>query len=170
MIEGAILYSNFAFLKHFQTEGKNKLVNVTAGINFSVRDENIHAQAGAWLFRTLLAESNLSEDKKKQLIAYVIRVAEEILQHEKLIIKKIFEKGLIRGITDVQLENFVMSRLDLCVENLGHDKIYKPTYNPIAGWFYKNINSGKLHDFFFKQGSDYSRAWCKTRFKWGQIE
>src|SRR5690606_31191227 len=36
IVEGAILYSNFAFLKHFQAEGKNKLMNLVAGINFSV--------------------------------------------------------------------------------------------------------------------------------------
>ena len=39
MIEGAILYSSFAFLKHFNNVGKNKLINVNAGINFSVNDE-----------------------------------------------------------------------------------------------------------------------------------
>ena len=40
IIEGAVLYSSFAFLKHFQSEGKNKLTNLIAGINFSVKDEN----------------------------------------------------------------------------------------------------------------------------------
>jgi len=39
MVEGAVLYSSFAFLKHFQSVGKNKLINVVRGINFSVRDE-----------------------------------------------------------------------------------------------------------------------------------
>jgi len=39
MIEGAILYSSFAFLKHFNNNGKNKLINVNAGINFSAIDE-----------------------------------------------------------------------------------------------------------------------------------
>lgn len=40
MIEGAILYSSFAFLKSFNSAGKNKLINVNAGINFSAIDEN----------------------------------------------------------------------------------------------------------------------------------
>ena len=39
MVEGAILYSSFAFLKHFQSKGKNKALNIVRGINFSVRDE-----------------------------------------------------------------------------------------------------------------------------------
>ena len=57
MIEGAVLYSSFAFLKHFNSAGKNKLININAGINFSAIDETLHSQAGAWLFRTLLQEA-----------------------------------------------------------------------------------------------------------------
>lgn len=45
MVEGAILYSSFAFLKHFQAQGKNKLLNVVRGINFSVRDECVMPHA-----------------------------------------------------------------------------------------------------------------------------
>src|SRR3546814_10716241 len=56
LIEGAVLYSSFAFLKHFQTRGKNKLLNVVRGINFSVRDENLHCVAGSWLIRSLRDE------------------------------------------------------------------------------------------------------------------
>lgn len=37
MIEGVVLYSNFAFLKHFQSQGKNKITNIVRGINFSAR-------------------------------------------------------------------------------------------------------------------------------------
>lgn len=37
MIEGAVLYSSFAFLLHFQAKGKNKLNNVCRGIKFSVK-------------------------------------------------------------------------------------------------------------------------------------
>lgn len=39
MVEGAVLYSNFAFLKHFQANGKNKIKRIVSGIDFSVRDE-----------------------------------------------------------------------------------------------------------------------------------
>lgn len=37
LTEGAILYSSFAYLKHFQSNGKNKINNIVRGINFSVR-------------------------------------------------------------------------------------------------------------------------------------
>lgn len=166
IVEGAILFSAFAFLKHFQAEGKNKLVNITAGINFSIRDENLHSQGGSWLFRTLLEESNLTTEERSELQEYFHAVVKEILEHECRIIDMIFDKGPIKGITDKQLKNFVESRLDVCLEYLGFEKLFKPTYNPIAKWFYKNINTSHFHDFFAKLGNSYNRNWTEKSFVW----
>jgi ribonucleotide reductase beta subunit family protein with ferritin-like domain len=170
MIEGAILYSSFAFLKHFNSNGKNKLINVNAGVNFSAIDEQCHSNAGAWLFRTLLAEviedNGITDEDLIKLKVDLEKTAEVILEHESIIIRKIFEKGPIKGISDTQLIHFVESRLDLCLTNLGYKPIFKPSYNPIEKWFYTDINSSTLHDFFSSQGSDYNRNWSETNFKW----
>lgn len=166
IIEGAILYSNFAFLKHFQAEGKNLLPNLVAGINFSVRDEHLHSIAGAWLFRQLLSEAGLSDEEKKNLNDILVEMCDKVAEHENIIISKIFDKGNIRGITDLQLRNFVQSRLDLCMQQLGFSPIYNVSYNPIAHWFYKNIQSNQLHDFFYKVGNSYNRDWSEKKFGW----
>ena len=170
MIEGAILYSSFAFLKHFNNVGKNKLININAGINFSAIDETLHSQAGAWLFRTLLDESiqsgDIIEDDANRLREELEETAKVILEHESVIINKIFEKGNIKGISDTQLIHFVESRLDVCLKNLGYKQIFKPSYNPIAEWFYKDLESTTLHDFFSSTGSDYNRNWSEGKFLW----
>ena len=164
--EGAILYSNFAFLKHFQAEGKNKLMNMTAGINFSVRDENLHSEAGAWLYKQLLKEEQPDNDRMIKVVSKVKRTCRQILEHESRIIDMIFEKGTIKGITDVQMKNFIKSRLNLCLEQLDIHPMFEVEYDPISQWFYKNINSGSLHDFFTKQGNNYSRDWTEGKFAW----
>lgn len=169
MVEGAVLYSAFAFLKHFQAEGKNKLVNVTSGINFSVQDENLHAEAGAWIFRTLLKELEDIDTinfNKTRLFNSLIGTAVQVYEHESRIVDMLFERGPIKGITATQLKNFVQHRLDLCLENLGIEKHFKPTYNPISRWFYKNVGITQLHDFFYKQGSQYTRDWVEAKFVW----
>lgn len=168
MIEGAILYSSFAFIKHFQTKGKNKLINVNAGINFSVQDEDIHSVGGALLFKTYLQEVLVENSNFNlvELVEEIINTAKIIYEHESIINNKIFETGEMEGITALQLNNFVQSRLDLCLSQLNIEPIFKPKYNPIAEWFYNNINSSILHDFFVKQGSDYNRNWKETAFKW----
>ena len=164
--EGAILYSNFAFLKHFQSEGKNKLMNMTAGINFSVRDENLHSEAGAWLYKQLLKEEQPDPERMSKVLSKIKRTCRQIYEHESRIIDMIFEKGAIKGITDVQMKNFIQSRLNLCLGQLDIEPMFTVEYDPISQWFYKNINSGSLHDFFTKQGNNYTRDWSEGKFAW----
>lgn len=166
IIEGAVLYSSFAFLKHFQSQGKNKLVNIVAGIDFSVRDENLHHEAGSWLFKTLLSESQVSPEFQEELYGKIYSSAQIIREHEHRIVDMIFEKGTMEGITKGQMKNFVDSRIDLCLQNLGLSAVYNPASNPIAEWFYMGITVGKMHDFFNKIGSNYHRNWNEKAFSW----
>lgn len=164
--EGAILYSNFAFLKHFQAEGKNKLTNMTAGINYSVRDENLHSLAGSWLYKTLIEEMKPSNEHMIKVVKKIKNTCEQILEHESRIIDMIFEEGNIKGITDVQMKNFIKSRLNLCLEQLNIHPMFGVEYDPISQWFYKNISDGAFHDFFTKTGTNYTRDWKKAGFEW----
>lgn len=170
LIEGAVLYSSFAFLKHFQAEGKNKMLNVVRGINFSVRDENLHAEAGAWLFRTLMMEAleagDITQDERLHVLSHVRSAARMIEEHEGRIIDMIYEKGDIPGLKRADIKTFVRSRVDLCLSNLMIEPIYKVQENPIADWFYKNINSVQLNDFFSGMGSAYNRSWNEENFTW----
>lgn len=157
MLEGAVLYSSFAFLKHFQSQGKNKLTNIVRGINFSVRDENIHSEAGAWLYR----------ESGKYDHYTLSNIAEDVYEHEQLIIGKIFERGKITGITQHQMEEFVKSRINIVLKNLGFPhNFYVVTYNPIAEWFYDGINGYTSNDFFAGVGNSYRRGWSETEFTW----
>lgn len=168
--EGAILYSSFAFLKHFQSQGKNKLLNVVSGINFSARDESLHSEAAAWLFRQLQQElsdaGEIDEEYKINLEVDIRKASEVVLEHEVKIIDKIFELGDIEGITKIQLVNFSKSRINFCMRNMGYTNQFKVDYNPIADWFYKGINGFQSQDFFSSQGNQYTRGWAKSGFTW----
>lgn len=170
MVEGAVLYSSFAFLKHFQAEGKNKLLNVVRGINFSVRDENLHCEGGAWLFKTLLAElraaGEITSEQYVALCDALYSCGRKVYEHEERIIDMIFEHGDMPGITKEQMKTFVKSRVNLCLQNLGLLPIFEIFNNTIADWFYDNINSVQLHDFFTGIGSSYNRNWDESRFIW----
>lgn len=166
MMEGAVLYSNFAYLKHFQSQGKNKMTNIVAGIDFSVRDENLHHEGGVWLFKTYLAELRPSPEYLQSLYERIYKAAQAIVEHEHRIVDMIFEKGTIEGITKVQMKNFVESRVDLCLQNLGLSAQFKPASNPIAEWFYLGISVAKMHDFFNRMGNQYHRNWTEKAFTW----
>ena len=164
MVEGVILYSNFAFLKHYQSEGKNKLMNVVRGINFSVRDENLHSKATAYAFQ--VKAKNKSVVEKDFVREKLLQIASLLFEHEQAIIAKLFSKGKIEGITAHQLENFVKSRINECFRDMGLEKVYEIDYNPIASWFYKGINDYHFNDFFSGAGSEYHRNWDETAFVW----
>lgn len=170
LIEGAVLYSSFAFLKHFQTKGKNKLLNVVRGINFSVRDENLHCLAGAWLYRSL------RDERLKELPSYSIdiekavqRITEAsraIYEHECQIVDMIFEKGEIEGISSEQMKTFIRGRINLCLSHLGIPQVFDCKNDIIADWFYDNINQVQFNDFFTGVGNSYNRSWDQGAFIW----
>lgn len=166
MVEGAILYSSFAFFKHFRAEGNNKLRAFVSGINFSARDENLHSDAGAYCFKVLLDQSELTPEETEELYAKIYAAAEELREHEHQIADKTFDQGTMSGITATQMKNFADSRIDICLEKLGMTAQYKPSYNPIAEWFYIGLSNAKQHDFFAGQGSNYSRDWQEDDFDW----
>jgi len=165
-IEGAVLYSSFAFLKHFQSEkcGKDLMKNICRGINLSVADENAHAVGGALLFQELIKESSQDEVDAAHLI--MKDIAQTVYDHESEIVDMIFSHGDIRGITKENLKNFVAHRVNLCLENLGVEKIFdeSPLDGFIESWFYENISSVQFHDFFTGNGSEYNINWKEDRF------
>ena len=163
MMEGCVLYSSFAFLKHFQSNGKNKLVNLVSGINFSVRDENIHHEAGAWLFRQYCAENNIDKEWMRKR---VYDAANALVEHEHRIVELLFSQGEIEGINAKSLKAFVNSRANLCLQNLGFEPIFDTKDDTISDWFYIGITSAVIHDFFARVGNQYQRKWNETSFTW----
>lgn len=161
--EGAILYTSFAYIKHFQSGGKNKVVNVVSGINFSARDEHLHSVAAAWLFRKLLEEKRtaglITPEEEEAIKRDIYAAAQKVLEHEQVIIKKIFEKGQIAGITAHQLEEFAKHRINLCLTNLGYEPLFTVTNTVVEEWFYKGITGYSSQDFFTSKGNMYTRDW-----------
>jgi ribonucleotide reductase beta subunit family protein with ferritin-like domain len=168
MLEGAVLYSSFAFLKHFQSNGKNKLMNLVRGINFSVRDENLHSEAGAWLFKKVRDELKLTKKQLHALVAKINACALKVFDHESRIVDMIFEQGDIPGITSDDLKAFVKHRINFCLSNLDIEPVFTAaeTVNSIEEWFYKGINDFQFNDFFSGVGNQYNRNWEKTAFVW----
>jgi len=168
MVEGAVLYSSFAFLKHFQSKGKNKLNNVVRGINFSVRDENLHSMGGAWAFKQLLEEMSPGKEYMAQLGDKIMAIARRLFEHEHRIVDMIFEKGDIDGVTKEEMQTFVKSRLNVCLSQLGIAPAFSvdPEEDRVSSWFYRGINNYGYNDFFAGAGKEYNRNWDESGFTW----
>lgn len=166
MVEGAILYSSFAFLKSFKKQGKNRIPNIVSGINFSVRDENLHSEAGAWVFRMALNEYTSDPSTIREIWSKVEEAARVMYAHEAEIVDNIFAEGEIAGITPHQLKEFVKHRINLCLSNLGLDPIFVVEDTTIEDWFYADISGARSTDHFYTLSSSYSRNWVEAKFEW----
>jgi len=166
IIEGAILFSSFAMFKNFQSNGNNYISNIVRGINQSLIDEGLHQQAGAALFKQVLKETKLDKESKKLLFKNIQDAAKNVVTHEERIVDMLFEKGHLRGITNTQLKNFVASRVNICLSDLGIEPVFYVEENPVADWFYKSAQSFQQIDFFTGIGREYQRGWNEKGFIW----
>ena len=172
--EGAILFSSFAFLKSFQLNGNNKIMNIVAGLNFSVSDEMLHCDAAAWLYTTLkqqqLELGIIDEQFVEELEADIVKAGRDVYEHELLLLDKLFEKGDIEGMCKEDIAAFVRHRVNECLKRLEIAPIYDESYNPLAKPFYDSVKGYSSTDFFSSQGSQYTRGWSENGFKMGKAK
>jgi len=155
--EGVNLFSSFAVLLSFKM--RNKLKGVGQIVEWSIRDESMHSEAGCWLFRTLVDENPYL--KTKELEAAINEAALLSLKLELDFIDKVYELGDLEGCSKYDLQNFIKNRVNTKLGDLG--------YNPIVTnidmtavermkWF-DALSAGKQHtDFFANRVTNYSKG------------
>ena len=155
--EGVNLFSSFAVLLSFKM--RNKLKGVGQIVEWSIRDESLHSEAGCWLFRTLIKEN--PQLKTPELEAAINEAALLSLQLELDFIRKCYELGDLEGCSQYDLENFIKNRINAKLGDLG----YKGIIDDIDGtavermkWF-DALSAGKQHtDFFANRVTNYSKG------------
>ena len=157
--EGVNLFSSFAVLLSFKM--RNLLKGVGQIVEWSVRDESLHSEAGCWLFRTLMEEN--PKFKTKKLVKEIEESAKLALQLEFDFIDKVFEMGDLENLGKEELKNFIRHRVNTKMSDLGLDPII-PAEEIDKGalktmkWFYAVI-AGKQHtDFFANRVTNYSKG------------
>jgi len=155
--EGVNLFSSFAILLSFKM--RNKLKGVGQIVEWSIRDESLHSEAGCWLFRTLIQEN--PKLKTKELEAAINEAALLSLKLEIDFINKVYELGDLEGCSKYDLEHFIKNRVNTKLGDLG----YKPIVSNIDAtavermkWF-DHLSAGKQHsDFFSTRVTNYSKG------------
>jgi ribonucleoside-diphosphate reductase beta chain len=157
--EGVNLFSSFAVLLSFKM--RNKLKGVGQIVEWSVRDESLHSNAGCWLFRTLMEEH--PEFKTKKLIKEIEDAGRLAMKLEFDFIDKAFELGDLENLSKNELKNFIKQRINTKMSDLGLDSLV-PSSEIDKGalktmkWF-DAVIAGKQHtDFFASRVTNYSKG------------
>jgi len=143
MIEQVLLFSNFAMLKSFQSNGHNLITNTITGVDFVVQDEVIHGNFASYLFKTVLYEDS-KQDKNidtAQLTDDITALIKEIIAHEDAVIDYTFAGDIsINDITADQLKIFIRSRANDVLALLGYEAQFEiPESNPMLSGFTKEL-------------------------------
>jgi ribonucleoside-diphosphate reductase beta chain len=155
--EGVNLFSSFAVLLSFKM--RNKLKGVGQIVEWSIRDESMHSEAGCWLFRTLIEENPFL--KTKELEAAINEAALLSLKLELDFIDKVYELGDLEGCSKYDLQNFIKNRVNTKLGDLGYNPIITNidmTAVERMKWF-DHLSAGKQHtDFFANRVTNYSKG------------
>jgi ribonucleoside-diphosphate reductase beta chain len=166
LIEQVLLFSNFAMLKSFRSNGNNFIPNTVTGVDFVIFDEQKHGEFATYLYNTHKAEHERHIGPLPSgHYDNIIKLVQEIIAHEDAMIDYSFAgETSINGITADQLKTFIRSRANEVLTMFGYDEYYTVDSNPIGDWFYKGSKSIKVHDFFAGVTNQYRRGWSTDNF------
>jgi len=114
----------------------------------------------SYLFNTYKEEYGIAEKD----IEKVKKLSELIYQHEMSVVNYLFKDKTINDISANDLDDFIKSRVNNVLIDLGLNPIYEVNNNPIADWFYKDKESITIHDFFSTGTAQYRRNWKENNF------
>ena len=166
-LEGAILFSVFGYFKGFNSRGFNMIPHFVSGIDGSAKDENFHSIASANLFRQCKAErkelGNHSTRRDNILKEKIRKIAKDVYEHEKLIIDKLFRVKGNRVITKEENLDFLEDRINVVLKRLEMEPMFDKKPGVISGWFYQQLSTVKVPDFFAATQLQYTRNWAKHK-------
>ena len=155
--EGVSLFSSFAILMHFARF--NKMKGLGQIIAFSVRDESLHSESGAWIFRTFIEENPeiWTDDLKKD----IYEAARITVKLEDEFIDKVFELGEIEHLSSKDIKNYVRYRANTKLQDLNLKSNWKnidKTALDRLQWFDVLTSGSEFQDFFAGRVSTYSKG------------
>ena len=155
-IENVSLFSQFAIILSF-TRFKGLLKSTSNIIAWTSKDEQIHAQAGIYIFNIIKKE--FPEFFNEETVQLIQEAAIDSIQTEEDILDWIFEKGELDHISKSQLVTFMKSRVNESLNDIGIPKVFEIDKREKDSmlWFEEEIFANTYDDFFAKRPVDYTK-------------
>lgn len=165
LLEGANLFSLLGYFKGFNARGHNFISHFVSGIDGSAKDENIHSLASSYLFRQCKAERmelGLHTDTDESILRLaIVKMAKHIHEHEMQITDRLFALPGNRVVTKQEVIEFFEDRINVVLERLNMRPMFDREPGSISGWFYSQLSTVKVPDFFANTQLQYTRNWKK---------
>ena len=149
--EGMSLFASFVMLLNFQRQGKMKGMGTV--VEWSIRDETMHVQGNAKVFRTFCEEHpRIVTDELKSKI---YQMAKDAVKLEDKFIKLAFKDNQIEGLTMEEVKKYIRHIADRRLLQLGLKTKYNVKDNPLP-WLDWILNGASHDNFFEKRVTEYS--------------
>jgi ribonucleoside-diphosphate reductase beta chain len=155
--ENVNLFSQFAILKSFGSNGRNLLPNIANIIDWSQQDEKTHALAAMELFNLLKEENpEIWDDEFKSELYTAAHTTFKIEQH---LIDQIFAKGELPNMTKAGLLNFMRGRINQSLMMMGLKAVFNTDsdLDKEMSWFTDESRLLQHTDFFHSRPTEYTR-------------
>ena len=164
--EGMSVFASFVMLLNFQRFGKMK--GMATIVEWSIRDETIHVQGNAKLFREFCEEHpRIVNDELKSKI---YQMAENAVALEDKFIQLAFKGNSVQGLTKKEVRDYIRHIADRRLLQLGLKPLFKQKKNPLP-WLDWVLNGASHDNFFEKRVTEYSVVGMEGEdYGWDEIE
>lgn len=160
--EGLAVFASFVMLLNFQRHGKMKGMGTI--VEWSIRDETLHVQGNAKLFRTFCEEHpRIVNDEFKLGIYQMFRDA--VALEDKVIDLAYSNAGSIDGLTADEVKQYIRYIADRRLIQLGLKGNWKVKDNPLP-WLDWIVNGDSLKNFFEGVVTDYNANGMSGDWGW----
>ena len=161
--EGMSLFASFVMLLNFQRFGKMKGMGTI--VEWSIRDETLHVQGNAKLFRTFCEEHpRIVNDELKSKIYVMARNAVAL---EDKFINLAFKGNEVQGLTKEEVRAYIRHIADRRLLQLGLRTKFRQKDNPLP-WLDWVLNGASHDNFFEKRVTEYSVVGMEGDWGWGK--
>jgi ribonucleotide reductase beta subunit family protein with ferritin-like domain len=159
--EGMSLFSSFVMLLNFQRFGKMKGMGTI--VEWSIRDETLHVQGNAKLFREFCVEHpRIVNDELKSKI---YEMAKNAVKLEDRFIDLAYNGHEVQGLSKEEVKAYIRHIADRRLLQLGMKTKFKQKDNPLP-WLDWVLNGASHDNFFEKRVTEYSVVGMEGDWGW----
>lgn len=155
-VENIALFSQFYTISWFGRY-KNLLKDTNKQVEYTSREENLHAMIGMKLINSIRKEH--PEIFDEQLEAKILHEAEQAVKYEMEIIEWIVNGYKSEKLNSEILKEFVKNRMNESLKEIGYEPMFEVDEELIAktSWFDEQVLGSNLSDFFHAKPVEYSK-------------
>jgi len=155
-VENIALFSQFYIISWFG-RFKNVLKDTNKQVEYTSREENLHAIIGIKIINTIREEyPELFDDELKKKI---IHEAKDAIKYECQIIEWIMNGFYHEKLNTDLLKEFIKYRMNESLKQINYDKIFDINQDMISEtrWFEEQILGNNMTDFFHSRPVEYAK-------------